>query len=258
MKFILSIFLIFSSSFSVYAADHTDQWYFMWGYNNAVYDDSDIHFKGDDYDFTLHDVSGSDRPSKIKAEYLFHVTKPQINARFGYYFDKTHRISFGNDHMKYIADPGQTVKMTGTDHQGNVGDGTSATEQQIEKNYLEFEHTDGLNFVNVGLETLDPFLKTKKYELYTFYGIDLGVVLPRSDVTLGANKRNNKFNLVGYGTALKVGVILDIGDSWFAQFTLKQGSLWMPDIRTTSSSSDTASQSINFFQGYFALAYFFN
>ncbi len=41
------------------------------------------------------------------------------------------------------------------------------------------------------------------------------------------------------------------------QFTLKKSALYLPNVRTTHDNSDSASQTINFFQAHLALAYFF-
>lgn len=37
--------------------------YFYWGWNRATHTKSDIHFTGNDYDFTLNDVVAKDRQS---------------------------------------------------------------------------------------------------------------------------------------------------------------------------------------------------
>jgi len=37
-------------------ADRTGKVYVYWGWNRAIFTDSDIHFTGDQYDFTLRDV----------------------------------------------------------------------------------------------------------------------------------------------------------------------------------------------------------
>jgi len=241
------------------AADHSQRWYFMWGYNRALYQNSDIHFKGDGYDFTLLDVKGDDLPSSFDWKYLFpDVTIPQTVSKVGYYLDKNHRISFGVDHMKYRVRVDQSVKKTGLDYLGGSGDGSAATEQLLSSSYLKYEHSDGLNYINLGLDSLDSVWRSGSLEFSTFYGLDVGFVLPRSNVTLGPNNaRYDEFHLAGYGAAVSVGVVLDLGKNWFVQFAAKQGVLVMDDVRTTSSSADSASQNIVFLQSYLAAAYLF-
>ena len=80
----LVTWLIVSSSNPSFAADHSGQWFFLWGYNRAAYDESDIHFRGNDYDFILKDVKADDYPSRFRWKYVFpDVTIPQTNIRFG-------------------------------------------------------------------------------------------------------------------------------------------------------------------------------
>ena len=37
----------------------------FWGWNRAAFSNSDIHFKGNGYDFVLHKVVAHDRPSEF-------------------------------------------------------------------------------------------------------------------------------------------------------------------------------------------------
>lgn len=41
--------------------------YIYWGWNRAMYTKSEIHFTGNNYDFTLHKVIAKDRQSPIEA-----------------------------------------------------------------------------------------------------------------------------------------------------------------------------------------------
>ncbi|MDQ7015167.1 MAG: hypothetical protein Q9N68_02200 [Gammaproteobacteria bacterium] len=255
--YLFGIGLFFYSNL-VLSADHSQRWFVMWGYNRAIYQNSDIHFKGDDYDFTLLDVKADDVPSTFQWNYIFpDITIPQNNAKIGYYLDKTHRVSFAVDHMKYRVRPNQSVKMTGLDHFSNSGDGGSVSEQVLSKDYLKYEHTDGLNYINFGLDSLTPFWSNSAWALSTFYGLDVGLVLPRSNVTLGNNARYDEFHLAGYGASVSVGMVLDFGADWFVQLAAKQGVLLLPDVRTTKDSSDSAAQNIEFVQMYLSAAYLF-
>ena len=48
---------------------------FHWGWNRANYSKSDIHLKGNNYDFTLHDVVAKDRQTPFSFDVYFHPTK---------------------------------------------------------------------------------------------------------------------------------------------------------------------------------------
>jgi len=68
---------------------HKGKAFIYWGYNRAYYNKSDIHFKGDGYDFTLYDVEAKDMPEPFDADVYFNIKKlsiPQFNFRAGYFF----------------------------------------------------------------------------------------------------------------------------------------------------------------------------
>lgn len=93
--------------------------YFYWGYNRGWFTNSDIHFKGSNYDFTLKDVVAKDRQSKLAADPYLKLNKltiPQYNLRIGYYLTENWDISFGIDHMKYVMQQDQTVEINGYIH----------------------------------------------------------------------------------------------------------------------------------------------
>ena len=62
--------------------------YIFWGWNRGHYSTSDITFKGDDYNFTLHNVKADDKPKPFGIYYfkLDEITIPQTNFRIGYFF----------------------------------------------------------------------------------------------------------------------------------------------------------------------------
>ena len=95
------------------------QCFFYWGYNRGYYSASDIHFKGNDYEFTLKQVKANDRQSKLAADpYLRidQITIPQYDYRLGFCLTDKYALSFGFDHMKYVMNQNQTVKMSGYIH----------------------------------------------------------------------------------------------------------------------------------------------
>ena len=70
-----------------YTAHNKGKMYIFWGGNRESYSSSDIHFKGDDYDFTLYDVEAVDRPVGWHINYInpTMMTIPQTNFRLGYF-----------------------------------------------------------------------------------------------------------------------------------------------------------------------------
>jgi hypothetical protein len=265
----ISLLLLFFSLSNIAFADsdssgHAGKWFFLWGYNRDFYQNSDISLHGTGangapYDFTLHDTAAHDEQSSPSFQLLFpDITIPQTNERIGYYLDETHRINFGVDHMKYVVTQGQTVPISGTNLSGATCPCTSGT-QTITPAYMEYEHTDGLNYISLGYETLYPFWQSNSINLSFVQGPDAGIVYPKTNVTMaGAGQlRHDDFNIAGYGAAYKIGLIADIGRSWFLQLDAKEGILNMPWIRIDNNPNDGASQKIQFFEAIMALGYVF-
>jgi len=267
MRAISLLLLFFSFSNIVFADEdtfsHAGKWFFMWGYNRGYYKNSDISMHGTGangpYDYTLHDTNAHDAQSEFQFQFIFpNATIPQTNARIGYYLDDTHRLNFGVDHMKYVVTQDQTVQKTGTDPSG-VPIVNSSANQTITPAYLEYEHTDGLNYISLGYEMLYPFWQNSTFNLSFVHGPDAGIVYPKTNVTMAGQGqlRHDDFNVAGYGAAYKVGIIADIGHNWFLQLDLKEGILNMPWIRIDNNPNDGASQKIQFFESILALGYVF-
>ncbi|BDD03824.1 membrane protein [Aureibacter tunicatorum] len=233
--------------------------YFYWGWNWSGYTNSDIHFKGDNYDFTLKDVKAKDRQSEFSYENYFkpsNITLPQTNMRIGYFINDKYDISIGVDHMKYVMVQDQTVKINGhINETGTPYDGVYNNDDIIlAKDFLVFEHTDGLNYINVELSRSDDVfewlkIQSKHFELYLTEGVGVGALLPKTNATLLNNERHDDFHLAGYGLSAKVGLHLKFFKHFFIQSEGKGGFIHMPDIRTTPSTSDKASQHFFFLQG---------
>jgi len=76
----------------------------------------------------------------------------------------------------------------------------------------------------------------------------LGALLPKTNATLLNNERHDDFHLAGYGISAVVAVNITFYEVFFIQSELKGGYINMPDIRTTMSKADRASQSFFFSQ----------
>ncbi len=254
------IILLLLMSLSVTAQENTKitnkgKFFVYWGWNFGSYSDSDIHFKGNGYDFTLHDVRATDRPTKFSFyDYFIECTLPQTNFRIGYFFDEHYTVSIGVDHMKYVAVANQEFNIDGNINIGNRYDGVYNGEKiKMTSDFLKFEHTDGLNYINTQLYRFDDVshwfgLTSENFRVNLTEGIGLGVLLPKTNATLLGKKRHDDFHLAGYGSSLGVGLNLTFFKYFFLQTDAKVGYIYMPDIRTTHNTNDVASQSFAFFQ----------
>lgn len=228
-----------------------------WGWNFSGYSNSDIHFRGNNYDFTLYDVAATDRPTKFSFRDYFNpgrVTIPQTNMRIGYFFKENYTISIGVDHMKYVMVQNQDVKIKGNIKTGSSFDGNYNNQNiNLTDKFLTFEHTDGLNYVNVQLYRFDDIshwfnLDLENLRINLTEGFGMGVLFPKTNVKLLENERNDEFHISGYGTSIGAGLNITFLKHFFIQTDLKGGYIYMPNIRTTQSSADTASQSFFFYQ----------
>lgn len=228
------------------------KFYAYWGWNLSGYSTSDITFEGDNYNFTLQDVVAKDRQSPFGWDYFnpAKVSIPQYNFRFGYYLKEDLDISFGQDHMKYVVVQNQIAKISGNiTGTGTIYDGTYENEDlQIAEGFLLFEHTDGLNYVNIEVRKSENILKRHKIAARFIYGFGVGALVPRTNAILLTNQRHDEFHLSGYGLAAVTGINMLVYKRIFAQAEFKAGYINMPDIRTTSSRSDRANQKFLFYQ----------
>lgn len=240
--------------------------YVYWGWNSAHYADSDIKFKGSDYGFTLKDVKAADKPKPFGIYYfkLDEITIPQTNFRIGYFFKENYTISIGADHMKYVMRNDQTVKINGNIQTGSTFDGNFDNSDIIlTEEFLLFEHTDGLNYINVEMsrfDNLDNWLnfKLRNLDINLSEGIGVGVLYPRTNTTLLGKERYDEFHVSGYGFSAHVALNITFFKHFFIQSNLKAGYINMQDIRTTSNNSDSASQYFTFLENMYVFGVRFN
>lgn len=232
------------------SADRKGNLFGGWGWNRAAYTDSDIHFKGDGYDFILHNVHAKDRQTQFKAETYFGIntiTIPQTNMRFGYFLTDNLSITVGVDHMKYVMQNYQTVAF-----EGRIDDKTYASfvkegDITLTPAFLTFEHTDGLNYISTEAEYHTGIWKKNFFQINAFGGVGFGVMMPKSNVKLMGYPRNDEFHVAGAATNVKVGVEFMIGKYFFLRYEGKTGYINMPDILTRGNDTDDrASQDFMF------------
>jgi len=260
MKKIFSIVMIFITVYG-YSQEvpvpikngQKGEFFLSWGYNWDWYSNSDIHFEGEDYNFELHDVIAKDKQTDWSFDRYFNLgnlTLPQYNLRVGYYISDHYSISLGIDHMKYVVQQGQTAQIFGyIGASGAPYDGVYDNDDiVIEEGFLEFEHTDGLNYINAEVRRFDELYSFhKNIQLNMLLGAGFGGIYPKTNTTLINQERYDEFNLAGWGGHLLVGINVTFFRHLFLQTEFKGGFINMPNIRTTQSTSDSANQ--HFFFG---------
>ena len=240
-----------------YTAHNKGKFFVSWGGNRESYSKSDIHFKGNDYDFTLYDVKAQDKPKGWHIDYVnpARMTIPQTNFRLGYFISDHYSITLGVDHMKYVMRQNQAVDYSGTfPNAGTYGEALPNNQVFLTEEFLTFEHTDGLNYVHTEVSRFDDISKlfnitdTDKIQINITEGLGAGVLYPKTNTQLLGRERHDDFHISGYGISAKAGLNITFLKYFYIQGELKAGYINMPDMRTTKSASDTASQHFTFFQ----------
>lgn len=240
-----------------YTAHNKGKFFVSWGGNRESYSKSDIRFKGADYDFTLYDVKAQDKPKGWHIDYVnpARMTIPQTNFRLGYFISDKYSITLGVDHMKYVMYQNQAVDYSGTyTNAGTYGETLPNGQVFLTEEFLQYEHTDGLNYVHTEVSRFDDISKlfqitdTDKIQINITEGLGAGVLYPKTNTTLLGKKRHDDFHISGWGVSAKAGLNITFFKHFYIQGELKGGYINMPDIRTTQSADDSASQHFTFFQ----------
>ncbi len=264
--------ILFADATKVNAQEETSnkgRIYVFWGWNRGWYSNSDIHFSGSNYDFKLNDVEAKDRQTSFDFGTYFGpstISIPQTNFRLGYFISDKIDISFGVDHMKYVMVSVQETEISGSINDRTIYDGIYDNDEfEINKPFLEYEHTDGLNYLNFEITRNDDLAKTLKFKLNpskiqinTLVGFGIGAMMPKSNVTLWNNERNDDFHFAGYGFSGKIGLNTTFFNYFFLRSEYKVGFIDMSDVRTSPDPIDRASQHFFFRQLNFSFGFTFN
>ncbi len=245
-----------------YTAHNKGKIFVSWGGNRGSYSKSDIRFWGNGYDFTLKNVVAHDKPKGYTIDYInpARMTIPQTNFRMGYFINDHYSIAIGFDHMKYVMSQNRTVDINGYyQNPGSYGELQPNNQVLLTEEFLTFEHTDGLNYVNTEFSRHDDvsglfkIQNTDKLQINITEGIGGGFLYPRTDAKLLGYERHDDFHISGYGISVKAGLNITFLKYFYIQGELKGGYINMPDIKTTYNNSDRASQEFFFFQRIIAL-----
>ncbi len=259
--FLLFTFSVFSQNQlkiqDKYTAHNKGKFFVSWGGNRETFSKSDIHFKGTDYDFTIYDVSAKDRPKGWHIDYFNpgRMTIPQTNFRMGYFVNDHYSVAIGVDHMKYVMSQDLAVNISGNyPNKNTFGEVLPNNQVLLTEAFLTFEHTDGLNYVNTEVSRHDDISKlfqignTDKIQVNLTEGIGVGLLYPKTNAKVFNKERHDDFHVSGYGASIKAGLNITFYKHFYIQGELKGGYINMPDIKTTYSNTDSASQEFFFFQ----------
>jgi hypothetical protein len=183
------------------------------------------------------------------------MTIPQTTMRLGYFISDHYSITLGIDHMKYVMNQNEAVNLSGTyPNAGSYGELLPNNQVLLTEEFLMFEHTDGLNYVHTEVSRFDDISKflylpnTDIIQVNITEGLGAGILYPKTNTKLLGRDRHDDFHLSGYGISAKAGLNITFFKHFYIQGELKGGYINMPDIRTTNSPTDKASQDFMFLQ----------
>lgn len=231
------LFIIGFTSFSQVAIVKTElpkkkkgTFYVLWGYNRDWFAKSTIHFRNDGdpnlhnekgvYDFTLYNVTAADRPQFNRIKDIKNITVPQFNFRIGYYFNDKHDqgIELNYDHAKYVVNDWQTAQIKGSAFGESFDKDTV-----LNPNSFHFEHTDGANFWLLNYMKRFKICEGKnlKHNVGLIIKPGIGIVYPRTDVTLFGNRVNNSWHISGFCAGIEAGLRAELWKHLTIEFTGK-------------------------------------
>lgn len=240
-----------------YTAHNKGKFFVHWGGNRESFSRSDITFKGDNYHFTIYDVAAHDKPKGWHIDYInpARMTIPETNLRIGYFVSDHYNVSIGLDHMKYVMYQDRNVDIKGYyPNPGTYGETLPNGQVLLTEDFLTFEHTDGLNYINAEVARFDDVSKylgitnTDKIQINLTEGLGAGFLYPKTNTKLLGKERHDDFHVSGYGISAKAGINITFFKHFYVQGELKSGYIDMPDIRTTNDPADRASQHFTFFE----------
>jgi hypothetical protein len=240
-----------------YTSHNKGKFFVSWGGNRDVYSKSTVNFRGSNYNFTIADMVSHDKPKGWHIDYInpLQMTIPQTNLRIGYFINDHYSIAVGVDHMKYVMTTDQIANITGhIDYPLPFSGLYNNTPTVMSEAFLMYEHTDGLNYVNTEFSRHDDISSifkienTDKIQVNLTEGVGFGLLYPKTNTTLLEKQRHDDFHISGFGASLKAGLNITLLKHFYIQGELKSGYINMPDIRTTQSTEDRASQHFLFFE----------
>jgi len=277
------VFWVVCGMMSSAQAQEAPNWYLSWGYNRSSYLKSDLHVWGEGphgaFDLVFEQAAASDMPERFQAKVYLNpslFTIPQFNVRVARKILDQTALSIGWDHMKYkLTD--QWLTVTGQAAAGDLAltnlEANSYTDlpagEAMELNGdpiwwgkgFNYEHSDGMNFVRVGLERTATLWQTERFpgsSIESLATLSAGLVVCSTDFRWANERTKNGQHISGYGASALVGARFNAGPKLFFQVTAQSGGVHLPWIRLQGAGNDSgARQSIGFSERAFALGYRF-
>lgn len=192
--------------------------YIAFGYNKNWFSSSDVKVfdESGDYNFTLYNLKAKDRP-KFNEVFRVAISIPQYGYRIGYWMPNSKwGVELKFDHSKYVQIPNQTLHL-----RGNINGTFYDKDTLVDGNFLQFEHTDGANFLMLNGMYRHDVYSNKFLRLAVVGKFGAGIVIPRSDVTLFGQRWNHCFHVAGQVIGAESGIRAELFGFFFIEPSVK-------------------------------------
>jgi len=188
----------------------------------------------------------------------------------GYFISEKYSVSVGWDHMKYRVTENQAVRIDGyvdesvsPEHAG-VFNGETIL---LSPDFIRLEHSDGLNFVRVGLELHNDIklgLRPKRFRymfgdwrLQNVLSVSAGLAMPWTDTHMFGTRYKNWVHVAGWGVSGIMGLRLHYRNNLYLQYRVQMGYLHMGDILLQDELDSRAKHDVKFTELSVSLGYNF-
>jgi hypothetical protein len=238
---------------------------FQWGYNRSWYSKTNLHFTGPDYDFTVYNLSGTDRPSKFGWVYFNPntISIPQYTFRLSYFLTDRIAISGGMDHMKYVVTQDQNTTISGviTPQASSTYAGSYLNQPiALRSDLLSFEHTNGFNLLSLDFEYLQPLFEIVRAKLSLHWNTGIGGIwmVTKTDVRVLEDGLDNDFHIAGYTLCGKTGPRIEYKHRFYLATELKGGYATLPSVLIANAAPEIGDHNLGYLEYYIVFGVNFN
>jgi hypothetical protein len=171
------------------------EYFFSWGYNGDSYAKSDMHFEQPSLgnDFMLHGVQARDSKGWTDGLFSHSLTVPQYNVRFGLFFNEKWGLEVAMDHVKWIVEENQQVRMSGT-----LNGAPADAQVVLTPEVLKYQLNNGANPIFVNLIRRYRLLGTPRRTGYLTFMAKAGggFAIPHTENTLFGQPNEKGFQFL--------------------------------------------------------------
>ncbi len=239
---------------------YAHRWFAYWGYNREFFTNNNLTLKGNNYELHFYEIKAKDKPYPFTWQHYTDpqaITVAQYDYRVGYNLNEKLGISIGLDHMKYVADNSQFIRVSGYINADPkfVNHPTAQTfsyDQPVEltKNFLYLKHTNGLNLISADVDYRSPLFLHHFVKINLNSGVGIAAMVTKTQVEIYGYGQDNNFHLCGYAASTYQGLEFVFGKYFFIRPQIRLGWINLPAFLINGKSApDRGSHNFAFVEG---------